>query len=304
MKSLIMFVVAIFVSTGMTIGSSFAAAPSPQPPLPHARLAGQHNDTLENIADYGYTFDKGQNKHTLTFNLSTVDHILHEDFDHKLPKGTALFGESTAEKTRRIKKFLKDVVDKTISMFSNPDPLVQKGLFSSALSKSGLIITVAGKDLKTDPGTVNAAAKMLYEHLQANLEAARTPVKPAAEMGAPEPLVVTGGAVGGMGTPPAHLDFTPENLIHHFIDRFKDGVKEYPGEDTDYSDIQEVTEADLNKAHERPDFKTFLRYLKSLGIVPLNPKAFRTLFLPEAAEVHERAEERVEGARGLFDDDD
>lgn len=297
MKSLIVFVIAVLASTGMTIGSSFAAAPSPQ--KQGSRLAQQDKDTPENIEDYGYRFDSRSNKHVFTFDHSTVNHILHHDFDLKKPADGIFTNNSGRKKTRQIKKLLLDIVTNTIDKFPGSDFQSKTLEFTAAVHKRAMMVYADGV-LDIDKIDVTKISEVLYESLQENLtqSIARTAVQPSAERAAgmatsPQPVIPA--------TPRTRLEFNPENLIHHFIERFKDGLKEYSGEDKDYSDIKEITEADLNNAHERPDFKTFLRYLKSLGIVPLNPEAFRTLFLPAAAAAHETEEEETL-EEGIFDD--
>ena len=289
----------------MNISSVSAAARTYAPN--DAALTNQNEDTTKTLEPYGYkregTFQSAVNK--FTFTPQVIVNVLDTRFNPRSMKTP-----QDRESTKNIKLFIQQIVTKTLNMFEGDSPEARKANFIRALEsqKDGTVeISVNGvdinfnKELAPTEAMSTAAAQKLFGKLSPGQAALFSPARVAAP---PERHLDAAESPPASVTSSVHLDLNAENLIHHFIDRFKDGVKEYTAEDKDYGDIQEITEADLNKAHERPDFKTFLRYLKSLGIVPLNPKAFRTLFLPEAAAVHERAEERVEGARGLFDDDD
>jgi hypothetical protein len=87
---------------------------------------------------------------------------------------------------------------------------------------------------------------------------------------------------GSMTYIPPTSPATVTEIINMSMDLFEDGVREYSGEDTDYTHILAITEADLNSDRRRPDFKTFLRFLKFLGIVPLHPEEFKRSLLTSA----------------------
>ena len=265
-------------------------------------LTNQSEDTTRTLEPYGYKreglFSSEVNK--FTFTPQVIVNVLDAKFNPGLMKTP-----QDRESTKNIKLFIQQIVTKTLNMFEGDSPEARKANFIRAIEnqKGGTVeISVNSadinfkKELAPTEAMSTAAARKLFGKLSPGQAALFSPARVAA---APERHLDAVEPPPTSVTSSVHLLFNPENLIHHFIERFKGGVKEYTVEDEDYSDIQEITETDLNNAHERHDFKTFLRYLKSLGIVPLNPKAFRTLFLPEAAAVHEGVEE----ARGLFDDD-
>lgn len=226
------------------------------------RLNNQHLDTTRNIAIYGYVRE-GKTSSTInkfTFTPQVIINVLDEKFAPDI-----MAAANQRDSTKNIKKFVQQIVIKTLNKLPGRSSAERKAILIKALQRiahpvevdvrgAGALDFNANKESPPTDSMSETAAARFYNAIKNSLSY----------------------------TPPT-LPASVTEIINMSTDLFENGVFEYVGEDTDYSNIQAITEAELNSSTRRPNFKTFLQFLKFLGIVPVDPLALKNSLFASAA---------------------
>lgn len=251
-----LFIIFIFVAL-LSITAN-ASIPTPD----NDRLNNQYGDITRNISIYGYIREGGLSAtiNKFTFTPQVIVNILDRRFDPN-----KMSAANKRDSTKNIKKFVQQIVIKTLNKLPGRSKDERKTVLIQALQTIGHPVEVdvrgteeldfnKNKESPPTPLMSDFAADRFYDNIKGSIRY----------------------------TPPTSPASITE-IIHMSMDLFEDGVHEYGDDDTDYSNIQAITEKELNAEHRRPNFRTFLRFLKFMGVVPLNPEALKRSMLVSTA---------------------
>jgi len=248
-------------------------------PAPAERLNSQDEDTTKNIEHFGYKHSaslrgKGAVVEKFNFFPEVVVNVLDPRFNPDL-----MLSSNQRSSTKNIKKFVQQIIIKTLHMFPGHNREEKKALFINALGEA---IRTRGSEpaspLKspTKAHTIEVSSTTSIEvnikDLGFNDKKEFPPSPQMSDIAAQRLYDQIKGAIRRPSLLPATRISSIENLLHMFLDLFHDGVIEYA--DDVILDEPTVLNTSL-EIKRRPDFKNFLQFFKLLGLDPVSPSKFK-----------------------------
>ena len=224
------------------------------------RLNTQNQDTTKNIEHYGYKHKGalfgGAIVEELMFTPQTIVNVLDSKFNPAV-----MSDKNENPSTKNIKKLLQQIVIKTLHRFPGSSKKEKLDLFIRALQEKGTV-NVNIKDLSFDkmkapePLVSERASQRLYDQIkkaETETETEKTP--------------------------------TPSEILNNFAELYQDGLIVYSDDTIPTTPItKELSDRTIAAKVQRPDFKTFLIYLKAIGIVPHDPASLKELLISESSK--------------------